>query len=79
MSLIRKANTIDEEGSTTTGYFIDDMLCGFILGCVVTSLFAIFIFCCIKGCVQEENYIIPKKATKGSYIQLNDGKLWKKQ
>lgn len=77
--IVQKANTIHDDGSTTEGYFVDNYFCGMVAGAIFASIFLIGLCCMIYGCVKEENYIIPKKATKGMYIQLEDGKLWKKQ
>lgn len=77
--IISKASTIHDDGSTTDGYFVGNYYCGMIIGAIFASIFLIGLFFMIYGIIKEENYIIPKKATKGIYLQLDDGKLWKKQ
>lgn len=83
---IRQANTIDDDGSTQAGYFIRDLQFGMIVGMITVSLVHLgfdivktFIDAIKESNFKQENYVIPKKQAQGLYLQLEDGKLYKKQ
>lgn len=86
MSAITKASTVYEDGSTDNGYFIKEWFAGFILGTIVCSLINLG-FNLIgelasakrEETFKKQNYVIPKASAKGLYLQLEDGKLYKKQ
>lgn len=83
---IRQANTIDDDGSTQAGYFIRDLQFGMIVGIITMFLInlgfdmvELFINSIKETNFKQENYVIPKKQAQGLYLQLEDGKLYKKQ
>lgn len=86
MSAIIKASTIHDDGSAKNGYFIKEWFAGFILGTIVCScinlgfdLIGEFAKAKKEENFKKQNYIIPKTSAKGLYLQLEDGKLYKKQ
>ena len=79
MTLIRRANTIYEDGTTDNGYFIQEWVAGSILGIFISSLLCLIFASALWASICDKNYIIPKASAKGLYLQLEDGKLYKKQ
>jgi len=83
MAIARRANCIDDDGSQVNGYFIKEFMAGLIMGCVITN-FVVSICNSYfdnreKSQLYSQNYVIPKAKTRGLYIQLDDGRLYKEQ
>lgn len=83
MAIARRANCIDDDGSQINGFFIKEFMAGLIIGSIVTNI--ILNVCNSyfehkqKQELYSQNYVLPKAKTKGLYIQLDDGRLYKEQ
>ena len=84
--LIQEYRIMKENGTSTDGFFVDRLLVGLLLGAVLTSIFSLFIMLAVVDVKEKEilqikhnNYLIPKSQSLGTYIQMPDGKLYKKQ
>lgn len=84
--LVQEYRIISEEGVARDGLFVDRLLVGLVVGCIVGICIGISIIGFkvidknneIKS-IQSNNYVIPKSKAKGLYLQMPDGKLYKRQ
>lgn len=77
--LIKRADSIYEDGTSDNGYFIRECVAGCIIGSIITFTICFMFASVIWSVTKQNNYIIPKASAKGLYLQLEDGKLYKKQ
>ena len=84
--LVQEYRIISEEGVARDGFFVDRFVIGFIIGCLIGACIA----CIITGftlvdkqneidSIHKHNYVIPKSKALGLYLQMPDGKLYKRQ
>lgn len=77
--MIKRANTIYEDGATDCGYFMREWLAGFIMGVIISVSILTAISGLVDISMRENNYVIPKNKCRGLYLQLDDGRLYKEQ
>lgn len=84
--LVQEYRIMKENGTSTDGFFVDRLLVGLILGVVTASILwwlLLSVLINIKDTeiqgIKNRNYLIPKSQSLGTYLQMPDGKLYKKQ
>ena len=84
--LVQEYRIISEEGISRDGFFVDRFVIGLLIGFTIGLAVMAFVMWCELSIKQnnidkiyKQNYIIPKAKTLGTYIQMPDGKLYKRQ
>lgn len=84
--LIQEHRLITEEGLSRDGVFVDRLVIGTIIGIIIGSCITVLLtgFKLVDkqneiDLLHKNNYIIPKSKTLGLYLQMPDGKLYKRQ
>lgn len=84
--LVQEYRIMKENGTSTDGFFIDRLLIGIVIGvaCTIILLFPVMVgLVDVKEKeiqqIKNKNYLIPKSQALGTYLQMPDGKLYKKQ